>query len=149
MATVKSHTRKTKKGKVRVNAHTRYYAKVYGYGLDSKGAYKLIQVDQLEVSQDKFSKLKPKHRFKESLTWKKLRNLQNKECKTPPIMESLLRLGESSGNFTQHKYWAKFTVVNETPDMWIVSAPKISRSGTEMGGIWYVSKKNPKRAVFD
>jgi hypothetical protein len=70
---------------------------------------------------------------------------------TPKDLIKELVSGKTKGVFFQYGFAVPFSVIKAESkgDVWVVSAPKLSRSGGEAGGYWYVSKAHPSQAVFD
>lgn len=46
-------------------------------------------------------------------------------------------------------FFVDFKVIREDLFAWVVESEKVSKSGGASGGIYYVNKKNPSRAVWD
>lgn len=81
--------------------------------------------------------------------WQNLNKNKYPKVKTPRMLMIHLRDGDKEGKFLHNGFYIDFKVVREDESAWVVASEKISRSGGSSGGHYYVSKKNPARAVWD
>ncbi len=81
-------------------------------------------------------------------SWRELRK-DYPSVSTPTTLVTSLKAGVKKGYYFKYGYSISYAVVSEDKFMWVVSTEKIHPSGVSAGGHYYVSKKNPKRAVFD
>lgn len=68
---------------------------------------------------------------------------------TPKDLKKLIIAGKKSGKYIQHGYVIPFKVKREDETTWVVSTEKISRKGYSSGGIFYISKLNPSKCIWD
>ncbi len=81
-------------------------------------------------------------------SWDKIRKAHHIR-KTPKSLATSLKYGSKSGYYHSHNFWIPYNVVYEDNSMWVVNSELISRNGISSGGVFYVSKKNPNKCVFE
>jgi len=85
---------------------------------------------------------------KETL-WKQLMKGGYRTVATPKSLAISLKYGRKKGYYFINGFSIPYTVKGEDESIWIVHTEKIGRGGATAGGIYYVSKKNPNRSVWD
>lgn len=76
--------------------------------------------------------------------WENLIRNKYSVVKTPRQLMIHLKMGDKSGKFLQGRYFNDFNVIREDSSVWVVESEKGSA-----GGVYYVNKKNPNKAVWD
>lgn len=81
--------------------------------------------------------------------WKGLLKEHYKVVKTPGTLANSLKFGSKKGFYFKYGYSVPYKVVKEDKDTWVVDTESINAKGFTAGGHYYVSKKNPSRAMWD
>lgn len=81
-------------------------------------------------------------------SWKDLSGNYSK-VSTPKTLRTSLKAGKKKGHYFIYGFSVPYKVIRENKSMWVVSTERLNRKGGSASGIFYVNKKNPKKAIWD